>query len=289
MKTFPSPSMHAITLSISPGATGSDGYYDAMAYFFAMTPNLTDFGLSGYPTMNNNSYIGAQTAPGKSNEAIKAFFDPIAARMRQYGANVSVTPRRTNTTRTALARIPDVLGDYYREQKGRAVASLHLEKRQRIDMTPVHQIPVRTMSSRLIARSALFEANMPAIKAMLQQMTGNILPYGNAGGAVTRNRNLDVAVNPAWRDAAMHLIVINFNITSNLAAMDKLSVNHGAYFNEAYDQEADWKTVFWGPESNYKRLLEVKKKYDPNNTLWCMPCVGGDAFVEKEGRLWSSK
>jgi hypothetical protein len=36
--------------------------------------------------------------------------------------------------------------------------------------------------------------------------------------------------------------------------------------------EPNWQTTFWG--ANYPALLAIKKLRDPNNVLWCYPCVG---------------
>jgi len=214
-----------------------------------------------------------------------------------YGANLTVTSgTRMGGFGSLLGgkkggmKVPDILSDYL--EKGKIIADSQdqsqLDRRQIVSMTPVHQTRVNTMASRLLARNLLNENNIPAIKRMLSSVTGYLLPYGNAGGMVTRNRNLDVGLNPAWRDASMHLIVINYNVTNNIKAMDPLSVNHAAYFNEAFDFEEDWKTTFWGSKEHYARLLAVKRKYDPTNTLWCFPCVGGDIFAQQEGKLYFS-
>src|ERR1700743_884943 len=63
-----------------------------------------------------------------------------------------------------------------------------------------------------------------------------------------KNRGLDIALNPAWRDTVTHMIVVTsfmdgapsnviqstINVTQNVydAALKKLAPESGAYFNE---------------------------------------------------------
>jgi FAD/FMN-containing dehydrogenase len=46
----------------------------------------------------------------------------------------------------------------------------------------------------------------------------------------------------------------------------------GSYVNETDYFEPDWARSFWG--ANYARLLDVKKKYDPQGLFRCHHCVG---------------
>lgn len=300
MRTFPNPQMPSMLLRISGGAKGKNGYLDAMAYFLAMTPNITDFGMGGYPQMTGSSYMGQMTAPGKSAAAMTAFFNPIAARMRTLGASVTATNmggfgKRDGDSDGTERWFPDPVVEYYKARAANATAKEGeeeaIKKRQNgnMNLTPIHNTPVADMSSRLLARSALNEANIPAIRKMLEVISGatTILPYPVAGGQVAKNRNMGTGVNPAWRDSVMHLEVLTKNIAPMVAAMDPLSADHAAYWNEALDKEKDWKRTFFGPSAHYEKLLAVKQKYDPKNVLWCMPCVGGDVFVEgKDGKLY---
>jgi FAD/FMN-containing dehydrogenase len=48
----------------------------------------------------------------------------------------------------------------------------------------------------------------------------------------------------------------------------------GAYANEADYFTEDWKTEFWG--DNYPRLLEIKRRYDPDNLFRVHHGVGSD-------------
>jgi Berberine and berberine like len=43
---------------------------------------------------------------------------------------------------------------------------------------------------------------------------------------------------------------------------------------QAYPNEPNFQEAFWG--DNYPRLLEIKKKVDPWDVLWCHPCVGNE-------------
>jgi hypothetical protein len=108
------------------------------------------------------------------------------------------------------------------------------------------------------------------------------------------------ALNPAWRSAVVHLIVsegwlpgasaqdidavyddITFNKT---AALRRLDPDSGAYFNECDVFEEDWQEAFFG--KNYKKLREVKERYDPEGLFWCRSCVGSEEWEEREdGKL----
>lgn len=66
------------------------------------------------------------------------------------------------------------------------------------------------------------------------------------------------------------------DLVNNLTAMvEEFTPTGGAYFNEAHPWTSDWREAWWGLE-NYERLVEIKKKYDPDNLLTCWKCVGFD-------------
>ncbi|KAL6886661.1 hypothetical protein HDV57DRAFT_508676 [Trichoderma longibrachiatum] len=56
----------------------------------------------------------------------------------------------------------------------------------------------------------------------------------------------------------------------------------GAYQNEADVYEPDPIGSFWG-EQNYARLLDIKKRLDPDNLLSCWNCVGWNPEDERHG------
>ncbi|KAF1810088.1 FAD-binding domain-containing protein [Eremomyces bilateralis CBS 781.70] len=280
MRTYPKPTMNGLTLRIS--GRGS-GYVNALAYMWAKLPEITDFGLSGYPTMSSSSYFGMLNAPGKTTAEINAFFNPIAAKMRSYGATVSASASSGGLLGGLLGGFGGLGRRSFYETYGEPT-------NQRVKRQALTSVGL--FSSRLIARSAMNEENLPAIRKMLETILAtsrvSVLPYPNSGGQVARNAELDVGLNPAWRESVMHMIVQRMDAKAAVAAMGPLSANEGAYLNEAYPEEVDWKRTFFGGGEHYEKLLAVKNKYDPKNTLWCMPCVGGDVFVEgKDGRLYN--
>ncbi|KAJ7866509.1 FAD-binding domain-containing protein [Mycena leptocephala] len=96
------------------------------------------------------------------------------------------------------------------------------------------------------------------------------------------------SVSPAWRTAQWHLATtaaIPYNSTpADIQAkfstihdfvennLRRLAPDSGTYINEGEVYETDHEVAYWG--SNYARLLEVKKKYDPMGLLDCWNCVG---------------
>ena len=49
----------------------------------------------------------------------------------------------------------------------------------------------------------------------------------------------------------------------------------GSYWNEADYYEPHWQRSFWSDE-NYRRLLAVKRRWDPDGLLACHHCVGSE-------------
>jgi hypothetical protein len=53
-------------------------------------------------------------------------------------------------------------------------------------------------------------------------------------------------------------------------------------------REPDWKRAFFG--KNYDRLYAIKRKYDPDDLLWCRNCVGSDRWTElDDGAICKTK
>jgi len=91
------------------------------------------------------------------------------------------------------------------------------------------------------------------------------------------------------------------------APLRKLAPDMGAYMNEvsarrarvsptadgpsreiltgaqADPHEPDWQHQFWG--SNYNRLVDIKRRVDPDDVLWCNPCVGNERWHEVGNQL----
>lgn len=99
--------------------------------------------------------------------------------------------------------------------------------------------------------------------------------------------NHSVSAHPAWRNTLWHVIHVGewveplepeahaSTAEAFLRILDplkKLSPSGGAYFNEAHYLEPEWEETYFG--SNYPRLLEAKKKYDPTHIFDCWRCVG---------------
>ncbi|KAJ7185528.1 FAD-binding domain-containing protein [Mycena filopes] len=94
------------------------------------------------------------------------------------------------------------------------------------------------------------------------------------------------SVTPAWRTAIWHAVAEGgWDGAAPLgdekaaysgmgAATDYLRAitPDAAYQNEADVHEPNHEVSFWG--TNYPRLLQIKRKYDPQNLLECWHCVG---------------
>ncbi|PKS09465.1 hypothetical protein jhhlp_004081 [Lomentospora prolificans] len=156
------------------------------------------------------------------------------------------------------------------------------------------------LSSRLLDERTLSDVDSVAL-ALEEYLnpTGMGLVHLVAGKGVrdAKPRGGSSAVNPAWRDAYVHIVkgrsfeplseeaknAAIEGVKADTAVMTKLAPHAGAYLNEASLFEEDWQHTFWG--ENYERLLEIKREIDPKNVFVCHPCVGSENWKEVNGRL----
>ncbi|KIW01879.1 uncharacterized protein PV09_06727 [Verruconis gallopava] len=150
------------------------------------------------------------------------------------------------------------------------------------------------MASRLLTRRALTEDIQAVAKAF--EKAGPIL-IGHMI-ANDKNRRLDSALNPGWRDTVVHVVVVaeyrdgdppdvkekakEETMSVKAYALKQISPEAGAYFNEMNPYEPDWQYTFFS--KNYPRLRRIKDKYDPTGVLWCLSCVGSEDWIEKENK-----
>lgn len=67
-------------------------------------------------------------------------------------------------------------------------------------------------------------------------------------------------------------------INKAMEELIRIVPDQGSYLSESDYFEKDWKQSFWG--SNYPRLAEVKKKYDPDGLFFIHHGVGSDEWSE---------
>ncbi|KDR73742.1 hypothetical protein GALMADRAFT_630927 [Galerina marginata CBS 339.88] len=135
-----------------------------------------------------------------------------------------------------------------------------------------------TESGRAELRDALMSSFANSIFPQIHMTT----PYGFSGTNVR-----ETSVNPIWRSVLYQVIWVNSwfwdspladremayaQSTKAANFLRDITPEGGAYVNEADIHEPDHEASFWG--EHYPRLLEIKKKYDPEHLLDCWHCVG---------------
>ncbi|EAU82898.1 FAD binding domain-containing protein [Coprinopsis cinerea okayama7 len=118
-----------------------------------------------------------------------------------------------------------------------------------------------------------------------------IVNYGVIGHIVGPGHGLpsaDSAVNPVWRNATSMSITM-YPMTPDMsfdqkAAAEQFLTDHvdgplraaspygAAYVNEGNLAEPNWQTAFWG--TNYPRLLDIKRRYDPFGVFYARSTPG---------------
>ncbi|TKX25952.1 FAD-binding domain-containing protein 8 [Elsinoe australis] len=273
-----------IAIAANPNAT-TGGFAEAMGFFLAQSGKFVDFGLTGYPNLFPNGFSGPFTAAGKTNDEVLALLKPVQDGVAARGGIMTVTPMTISDPADLAAPNTDGNVGTNQTQPGNVI-----------------------FGSRLLSRKSVEdEVAMTKVLKTLFSQGFYALPYPILGGQVAKNAlsGATFGLNPAWRSAIMHFIYVDIGasrfsldtvavkaahqriVDVITPVVDPLSVNSGAYLNEANYLEPNPKKTFWGGELRYKALLAIKKKYDPTNVFWCNPCIGYEAFYQgDDGKLY---
>ncbi|KAJ5493862.1 FAD-binding type 2 [Penicillium fimorum] len=151
------------------------------------------------------------------------------------------------------------------------------------------------MGGRLLHRDTLQHIG-GAINETLQLGVRFVGQATNVARFASRSR----AVLPQWRDTLVmssYTLPYSFDVPfSQMTAkqnyitnrimpiIEKVTPDAGAYINEADFQQPDWQDVFYG--QNYKRLLTIKRSYDPRGLFWNPIAVGSEGWkTQNDGKL----
>ena len=228
MKAHPGESLEGVSMSVTPGLSGNAGWVKGFAYLLSVMPQFTDFGLTGHPIVAKYQFNSLFTAPGKSSIAINAFLAAHSARLRGMGVTVSVK---------------DITS---------AINSLTISQNLALNAgIPGNKVGgPGIIGSRLLGREGLRDvAGLEESIRYLMQKDYVIEPFNVGGGAVAANRNLDIAINPRWRDAIIHFQIlphVQWSLRTNaevqrsfeetqkdlIKYVDKFSVGSAVYINE---------------------------------------------------------
>lgn len=165
-----------------------------------------------------------------------------------------------------------------------------------------YEVGLFQYGSRLVPR-ATFQDNA----ANFSQTIRHILAHGVNATFVAMDvsasaREEQNAVAPAWRQEQVLHVVLTTPWSSApqdwdemlayqalmtdtvLPALEAITPGSGAYMNEADFRQPDFQAVFFG--TKYERLLDIKKRYDPDSFFYVMKGVGSEGWtVMEDGHL----
>lgn len=298
MKGYPAPTTQSVSFLLSAKTDRElDTFLDAATYFWSELPKLKEAGVSGYSYIlpPRHSPWGVWSMAGRydmfdqPNGTAESLFEPFKQRFASLSDSLNWG---------TLAAYHSNFFESWNSSIGyEAVGGWDLILGSRL-------LPARSLTMDVDHLHNTIR-NITAGPGTLQT------PLQFFMVANSKNRHLNVSLNPAWRDAVLHVVTVgNFRDNATLLeqknAYDRmtyevapqlksLAPDSGAYINEGDPNDPDWQWTFFG--DNYARLKAVKQRYDPDSVLWCRSCVGSEDWMPHsrygdengEGRLCRAK
>ncbi|KAF2843057.1 FAD-binding domain-containing protein [Patellaria atrata CBS 101060] len=284
-KVFPDGIVGGATLTFNKSDTPAEQepFWDSVTAWqkHLLTLN-SEPGFQAVYTVTNFSFqINFLTWPGKTKEQVNSSLAPFRAELDR---------RNINFTQV----VSDDSG--YHKHFARYTPGLPFGK----------YVVFMILGGRLIPRRTL-ENDAEGLTTAIRSITedGRYTYNGismNVSHARAGNEPGANAVLPAWRDAAISSnIVVEWHPEKGdtldmllatqkemndvmVPQLEMVSPNSGTYMNEGTFDLATWKDDYYG--TNYDKLLEIKKKWDPDMIFYGKPNVGNEYWKRMaDGRL----
>ncbi|CAI7650617.1 unnamed protein product [Penicillium viridicatum] len=269
VNTYPMPSLSTATVSMSArNGTSAKIWWRVIASIHKEMVKLQDAGVMGYYTASGPPYSFQYTMfqlNTTNATSIDRLISPLISQVHRYNDSVE-----SSSFSSWLPIWYDIL-----------------------KITPSGGSAGHgARATRLIPRKAVEDTDLLAetleiIGERNEAFADGVSNPSLSGTMTISHTSVDSSLNPAWRDAAVHLISsVKWNdllpvsdaekaiaeVTNTTDyAMRQLAPDSGVYYNEANPWEPNWQWAFWGP--NYPRVLSIKQKYDPDDLLWCHHCA----------------
>ncbi|KAL3471064.1 hypothetical protein BJX99DRAFT_267057 [Aspergillus californicus] len=303
LKTHPMPE-NIVTGGLSfyaRASNDSDSSWDALAELTSLIPDLMDSGIAGTIMALTGddiaTYMGLDhTVAGAGALVSLTHLNSTITRMNTTVSDLSSKLQRAAGGKITIAPSTPSTQDYWSYIKPNQLASASSGASSLI-------------SSRLLGRRELSDIAKDELILYLQQIltispgsSGSMALFGLQGGLGMANTPEEMrgSVHPAWRTAYAHCMTYGAPVNSTGDPATELAAGTewyeaniepvwrnwapggGSYANEGNVFSSTWKEDFYG--ENYGRLLEVKREYDPAESLFVLGGVGSDMW---EYDLWS--
>lgn len=304
IKHFPAPeNVVTASLMLVPATNSNSSSqlsWEAAAAFLSELPDLMDAGLAGaatiatgvsatkfFPTSNLQiPFTGAALSQifwtfNTSTEAVEALVQPVVKKLQaQYNKDNSTL------SISFSAGSPSNYSSFFSAISGDnsagsgSLVSSRLLGRHELNDTP-HEKVVSYLKTVLASKN---------------ETAGSFTTIGLSGGPGVINAPEERwgALLPAWRSAYLHAIATGagadpIEAGSPKAALQEAaewleevkepmwrewSPDSGAYLNEGNPYTSEFQKAFYG--ENYEKLLAIKKKHDPTETLYILSGVGSE-------------
>ncbi|KAI9934609.1 hypothetical protein ASPWEDRAFT_117209 [Aspergillus wentii DTO 134E9] len=301
MKTYP-PVANVVTggLTFHPkdkSNASEKATWNALAGSVSEIPELMDSGMAGTLTAATGltavGFLGLkQSVPGVATTLSLTGYNLTMKRMNETVSKVAakIAENDPNGSLAVTLQQPKVYPSYFSYISPNASSSATSGS-------------VSLMSSRLLGRAQLSDLPQDELVSYLQRImvsasstSGSLLLFGFQGGPGPAKVPEDMrgALNPVWRTTYAHVLTTGASINATANPSESLATaaewmeenkeavwrewapNTGAYLNEANPFDREWKKDFYG--ETYDRLLDIKLKYDPSESLFVLNGVGSDRW-----------